>query len=33
LHDERGDAISKKPEGSHDTAKLKGTVDPNRDSK
>ncbi|KAI5807153.1 hypothetical protein EDC01DRAFT_781941 [Geopyxis carbonaria] len=30
LHTERGDAISKKPEGVHQTAKLKGTVDVNR---
>jgi len=28
----RGDAIKKKSEGSHDSAKLKGTVDSNRDA-
>ncbi|RPB15786.1 hypothetical protein P167DRAFT_532732 [Morchella conica CCBAS932] len=33
LHDERGQAISKKSEGTHDTAKLKGTVDPYREAK
>ncbi|KAH0602863.1 uncharacterized protein H6S33_008513 [Morchella sextelata] len=33
LHDERGQAISKKSEGTHDTAKLKGTVDPNREAR
>ncbi|KAI5812096.1 hypothetical protein BZA77DRAFT_150051 [Pyronema omphalodes] len=30
LHTERGDAIAKKPEGIHETAKIKGTVDVNR---
>ncbi|KAI5837037.1 hypothetical protein DFP73DRAFT_569705 [Morchella snyderi] len=33
LHDERGQAISKKSEGTHDTAKLKGTVNPYREAK
>ncbi|KAA8914913.1 hypothetical protein FN846DRAFT_925665 [Sphaerosporella brunnea] len=33
LHEERGDAISKKAEGVHDTAKLKGTVDVDRPAK
>lgn len=30
LHTERGDAISKKPEGVHQAAKIKGTVDTSR---
>lgn len=30
LHSERGQSISKKAEGAHETAKLKGTVDPFR---
>ncbi|KAL7274747.1 hypothetical protein RUND412_002335 [Rhizina undulata] len=33
LHDERGQAIAKKSEGPHESAKLKGTVDPNRSAK
>jgi len=33
LHEPRGDAISKKGEGVHDSAKLKGTVDVNRPAK
>ncbi|KAF8537494.1 hypothetical protein BDD12DRAFT_887548 [Trichophaea hybrida] len=33
LHEPHGDAISKKAEGVHDTAKLKGTVDVNRPGK